>query len=689
MQDRKRLGRKSARPGFQRRLLVESLERRQLMAVDSLQITGQIADSRELLVQFKASPTSSLVGQKVAGATIAKQLTDDGWFRVDVGSGTSLTQALAAFQSRDDVIQVTPDFSIRSMVVPNDSSYGSLWGLSNTGSQGGVSGADIDAASAWQYGTSSGIVTAVIDTGVDYRHPDLATNIWSNSDEVGGNGIDDDRNGYVDDVRGWDFANNDNDPMDDNGHGTHVAGTIGAVGNNGLGVAGVVWSAKIMPLKFLDRNGSGALSDAIEAISYARANGAKLINASWGGGGFTSALQSAIAQFQNAGGIFVAAAGNESSNNVTTPSYPANYPNVISVGASTRSDTLASFSNYGTNVTMVAPGQAILSTLPNGAYGTLSGTSMATPHVAGAIALLWGQNPGLSASQIVSALMNNTDNVLRGSASKYGRLDVGKAATALRQSTTIPANPSTNNPTTPPTQEPLKRTFGIQGNFVLRDATSRTVAVHRYAIDISEDIVIGDLDLVLNIQHTYASDLSIRLIAPDGTSRLLVSRRGGSTSHIQVTLSDEATSGLSLVSPVRGTLRPETSLSIFDGKKTKGRWIVQVTDNAANDVGYLLSAQLVVTQRVTTPLVNRISADGSLLRWANPNSIFELLTSRLPDAQSTLVSWGSGSASSNSVTRSQESGDQTVIEDQPQSETLGTMNAIAKRLFRGWGNWLR
>ena len=383
--------RKTARNRTNRFLLVESLETRQLMAVDTLQITSQLYNSNDLLVQFRTPNPSALIGQNYAGSTISRQLTDDGWFHVDVGASSNLTQALAAFQSRSDVVQATPDFAITAQATPNDSSFGSLWGLSNNGGQGGIVTADIGADQAWDYGTSTNVVTAVIDTGVDYRHQDLAANIWSNADEVAGNGIDDDRNGYVDDTRGWDFANNENDPMDDNGHGTHVAGTIGAVGNNGVGVTGVAWSALIMPLKFLDKSGSGALSDAIEAINYARVNGAKVINASWGGGAFSSALQSAITQYQQAGGIFVAASGNEGSNNSTTPSYPANYAGVISVGASTRSDALASFSNFGTNVQIVAPGQSILSTLPGNAYGTLSGTSMATPHAAGAIALLGGK----------------------------------------------------------------------------------------------------------------------------------------------------------------------------------------------------------------------------------------------------------------------------------------------------------
>jgi subtilisin family serine protease len=570
----------------QRSLTLETLEGRQLMAVDALQISQQLHDENELLVQFRSPVPSALIGQRYAGTTVQRQLTDDGWFKIEVGAGITLNQAIAAYQGRSDVIQASPDFEITAQAIPNDPSFGSLWGLSNSS----LSTADINADKAWDFGTSTSVVTAIIDTGVDYRHQDLAANIWSNTHEIGGNGIDDDRNGYIDDTRGWDFANKDNDPMDDNGHGTHVAGTIGAVGNNGIGVSGVAWSASIMPLKFLDKNGSGALSDAIEAINYARVNGAKVINASWGGGGFSSALQSAITQFKNAGGVFVAAAGNESSNNAITPAYPANYAGVISVGASTRTDTLASFSNFGTNVQIVAPGQSILSTLPGNAYGTLSGTSMATPHVAGAIALLWGQNPTRTATQITDAIFANTDNVLRGTQSTYGRLNLGKAAAALRQ-TAPPTNPPTNPPANP---QQTKVTYSLQGSYALRDATNQAT-VQQFAIDVPDNVAIADLDVVLNIQHTYVSDLGIRLIGPDGTSRTLVNRRGGSSDDIQLTLSDEAATGVALLGLLRGTARPESNLSGFDGKSAKGRWILQVTDYARGDVGQLLGAQLVVT----------------------------------------------------------------------------------------------
>ena len=609
-----------------RRLFLEGLESRQLMAIDSFQVTSQLVEPDELLVQFRNASPSALIGQQYAGSTITKQLTDDGWFQVDVGANVPLIRALSAFQLRSDVIQATPDFKIQAQSIPNDPSFSSLWGLTNNGSQGGSTSADINIEPAWAIGTTSTFVTAVIDSGIDYTHPDLAANIWINRNEVAGNGIDDDRNGYVDDIRGWDFANNDNNPLDDNGHGTHVAGTIGAVGNNGVGVVGVAWQTSIMALKFLDANGSGSLSRAISAINYARVNGAKVINASWGGGGFSSALQSAITQFVSSGGVFVAAAGNESSNNGTTPSYPANYTGVISVGASARTDTLASFSNFGTNVDIVAPGQSILSTLPNNRYGTLSGTSMASPHVAGAIALLWSQNPAKSAAQITDALMANTDNVLRGSTSQFGRMNVGKAAEALRGTITNPAAPTT------------QRTYSAQGVQNLNDATSRAM-VHQFPIDVPDGIIISDLNVVLNISHTYVRDLGIQLIAPDGTRRSLINRRGGSSDNIQVTFSDEATVRVGLLSTLRGSVRPEQSLNAFDGKNAKGRWILQITDFERGDVGRLLTGQLVIT--TTSPIAPAVATTttGVGSRASFANSLERELTHARDWAFSVLASW--------------------------------------------------
>ncbi|GBF56099.1 alkaline phosphatase [Microcystis sp. 0824] len=289
----------------------------------------------------------------------------------------------------------------------------------------------------------------VIDTGVDYNHQDLVGNIWTNPGEIAGDGIDNDGNGYIDDIRGWDFAYNDNNPSDVNGHGTHVSGTIAGKGNNGVGVTGVAWNAKIMPLKFLNDQGSGSTSNAILAINYATAKGVKLTNNSWGGGGYSQALYDAINAAGQAGALFIAAAGNDAKNTDTSPSYPASYnlANIISVASTTRTDALSSFSNYGlTSVDLGAPGSEIYSTTPNNTYSTYSGTSMASPHVAGAAALLWSQNPTWTAQQVKDALMNTGDPLasLAGKTVSGKRLNVFNAlAAANLPSVTVSVSPAT------------------------------------------------------------------------------------------------------------------------------------------------------------------------------------------------------------------------------------------------------
>ena len=298
------------------------------------------------------------------------------------------------------------DFLISVDATPNDTDFAKLWGLSaNSG---------INAPAAWDVATGSrDVVVAVIDTGADYTHRDLANNMWVNNNEIASNGIDDDGNGYIDDVYGIDTANGDSDPMDDNGHGTHVSGTIGAVGNNSLGVVGINWETRIMPLKFLTASGSGALSGAITAIDYAasmkrRGVPIRVVNASWGGGGYSQALYNAIARLKDLDIIFVAAAGNEANDNDANPAYPASYDlsNVVSVAAIDPNHNLASFSNYGAaTVDIAAPGTGILSTAPGNSYRELSGTSMATPHVVGALALLLSHEPNLSADAAIARLL--------------------------------------------------------------------------------------------------------------------------------------------------------------------------------------------------------------------------------------------------------------------------------------------
>ena len=287
-----------------------------------------------------------------------------------------------------------------SQTLPNDTYFNLEWGLHNTGQtiqgQVGIADADIDCPEAWDLSTgNASFVIADIDTGMQWTHPDLDGNVWSNPGEIAGNGIDDDGNGYIDDTRGWDFYSVDNNPDDGDGHGTHTAGTIGAEGNNGIGVVGVNWQCKIMPLRFLGPFG-GSTSDAILAVNYAAAKGVRVSNNSWGGGGFSQGLFDAINAAKAVGHVFVAAAGNNGSNNDSSPFYPASYnlDNLISVAATDNRDNRASFSNYGAvSVDLGAPGVNVASTYTASGYAYLSGTSMATPHVTGVVALVEALNP--------------------------------------------------------------------------------------------------------------------------------------------------------------------------------------------------------------------------------------------------------------------------------------------------------
>lgn len=368
------------------------------------------------------------------GPTIVRGLGLEGQLLMHA-PGWTFEAARDWFATHPHVEWFEPNFVYTVEQTPNDPSFAQLWGLHNTGQSGGTTDADIDAPEAWDLVTgSANVVIGVIDTGVDYNHPDLAANMWRNPGEIAGNSIDDDGNGFVDDVVGYDFAHYDSNPMDDHRHGTHVAGTIAGVGNNATGVSGVNWTSSIMALKFLNASGSGATSGAVSAVNYATMMRATygvnvaLTNNSWGGGNYSQALLDAIAAHGNAGLLFIAAAGNQGRNNNTSPEFPSSYPleNIISVAATDRRDTLAYFSNYGsTAVDLAAPGVGIYSTVLNGSYATFDGTSMAAPHVAGVAALAWAYSPSSSAGQIRSALLGGVDikPALAGIVATGGRLN--------------------------------------------------------------------------------------------------------------------------------------------------------------------------------------------------------------------------------------------------------------------------
>ena len=321
-------------------------------------------------------------------------------------------------------------------VLPNDPMFKDQWALNNAGQDGGKEKADLSAVKAWaKTQGSSDVVVAVLDSGVDYTHPDLIANMWIRPANVPQ--YKDDELGTFNDLHGFNAIDNQSDPMDDNGHGTHCAGIIGAEGDNDEGIAGINWKVEIMPLKFMGRGGFGTTKDAIEAINYAidrkqKGVNVRVINASWGSTQYSKALEDAIRAAGEAGILFVAAAGNNGTSNDKSKHYPSNYdlPNVISVAALDRTDQLASFSNFGVKtVHIAAPGKDILSTWLNDDYREASGTSMATPYVAGTAALVLAVEPKLSVEKLRERILNSVDKLdsLNGKIESGGRLNAAKA----------------------------------------------------------------------------------------------------------------------------------------------------------------------------------------------------------------------------------------------------------------------
>ncbi len=326
----------------------------------------------QLLVKFRPEVQQEATAAYAYWFDISTRRTFsiNGYQQVQLPEGTDIDEALEIYLEDPDVEHAEPNYVVSADIAPpDDTDFNRLWGLHNTGQNvngtNGTNDADIDALEVWDVTTgSSDVVVAVIDSGVDINHPDLQNNIWVNTGEIADNLIDDDGNGYVDDVNGWDFLIDDKDPRDSHGHGTHVAGTIAAVSDNNRGVTGVSWSAKIMALRFLDAWGLGSTANAIEAIEYANSMGADIINNSWGGGGYNQALKDAI---DASSALVVCAAGNNGRNNDSIPHYPSSYTstNIIAVAATNQNDQLAGFSNYGNvSVDVGAPGVNIYSTAP-------------------------------------------------------------------------------------------------------------------------------------------------------------------------------------------------------------------------------------------------------------------------------------------------------------------------------------
>jgi subtilisin family serine protease len=407
------------------------------------------ATKTEILVRFRPNVSRDVI------ENITSRMNDEVEDRIEAVDGLdviedqdnrSADEVVAQYRALAEVEYAEANSEIKldhdgagKHVHANDELFYRQWGLFNHGQDGGKSGADISAMQAWAVTRGSDqVVVAVLDSGVDYTHPDLAGNIWTRP-EIIKQYEDEDltSEGAIDDVHGFNVVEDNGDPMDDNGHGTHCAGIIGAEGGNETGIAGVNWTVKIMPLRFMDSDGAGTTKDAIEAINYVinrkRAGvNVRVISASWGSTIESRALEDVIRKAGQEGILFVAAAGNDHSDNDAKPHYPASYElnNVISVAAVDRNDELTSFSNWGaSSVDVAAPGQQIVSTWLNHGFEEKQGTSMATPFVAGVAALVLSTNPGISIDELRARLLNSVDALpsLKGKVATGGRIDAAKA----------------------------------------------------------------------------------------------------------------------------------------------------------------------------------------------------------------------------------------------------------------------
>ena len=423
----------------------------------------------ELIVRFAATADA---GERAdirerAQVGFAERLPVRGLQVVEVDAGQTDAAAERTLERADGVAYAEPNFYRRSFLRPSDSSFGLQWAFQNTGQSGGLAGADINAVAAWDITTGSPATTvAVVDSGVELSHLDLIGSSWANPGESGSgrdrNGVDDDGNGFVDDFRGWDWVDDDGDPTDLNGHGTHVAGTVGARSNNARGVAGTSWGTRLLALRVLAQNGTGTVADVVKAYQYAAANGIRIVNASLGASSFSLTEQAAIAAAPDV--LFVVAAGNGGSDQVgddndRSPQYPCSYPlaNVVCVASTNRRDQLSSFSNFGgASVDLAAPGEDILSTWLGGRYAWSDGTSMATPHVAGAAALLLAAQPALSVSDLRAFLLGGVDPVssLAGRVASGGRLDVRRSLEVAAPGSLGAGAPAVAPPAPRPTPAP-------------------------------------------------------------------------------------------------------------------------------------------------------------------------------------------------------------------------------------------
>ena len=517
-------------------------------------------------------------------------------------------QMLAALSANPDVEFAEPNFIIRANALPNDPSLDLLWGLVNTGQtvdgQQGVAGADIGADAAWNATTGSRAnIVAILDTGIDFNHPDLAANVFTAPRQF---------QVTIDSVtltcqpgsHGYNALNNSCAPFDDNGHGSHVAGIIGAVGNNGVGVTGVNWTATLMPLKILAHDGTGTTTDAIKAIEFAiqakSALGAdgnvRVLNASWGGGAHSQTLEAAIQSANNADMLFVAAAGSEGHNNDVTPHYPASFPgsNIVSVTAVDNTGRAASFSNYGaTSVDLAAPGASTFSTFPNNQYGYLGGTSMSAPFVSGAAALVLSACPSNTAT-LKSTLLSSVDpdSTLAGRTVSGGRLNVGAAIQqclpnghflSIGDVNVSEGNSGTSVATFTVTMSPVNPTQTVTVNYSTANgsasagtdyaANSGTLTFAPSAASRTVSVTITG-DMLFEPNETFVVDLS-------NPTNALISD-GQATGTI---LNDDSAATVTVSST---TVAPGGTMTftVANGPANRGDWLALYCPTSNNDVAY-------------------------------------------------------------------------------------------------------
>ncbi|MEH7107798.1 S8 family serine peptidase [Bacillus sp. JJ1764] len=548
----------------------------------------------QVIVKFKQGKSLDVIGEqaKARGMKVGKVL--------DPELGLQLLEFDANVDSVENVIQFLDDSRIVEYAEPNyilqpdavtDPYYGLQWGLKNTGQPimgvAGKAGIDIKAETAWlkTKGNTSTVI-AVIDTGTDIAHPDLKDNIWKNPGEIPNDKIDNDKNGYIDDVNGWNFYDNNNNVFyspDEDDHGTHVSGTIAAKANN-IGVIGVAPNVKIMPLKYLGPGG-GYTSDAILAINYAKAKGVKITNNSWGGDAYSQALYDTI---KSSNSLFIAAAGNDGVNNDAKPHYPSsfNLSNILSVAAITNTGSLASFSNYGaTSVDVAAPGQAIASTFPSNQYYYLSGTSMATPHVTGVAALVTAVKPALTPLQIKDTIMKSVTKLssLTGKIVTGGLINAGTAVAAGAADDDIPGVPFTG--------------------------TSKSGTLN----------VSGDQDDVYSIRLYKGEKVTVSLTGAVGTDFNLflykqttktVKTRTGFVANSQK--ADTSTETFSYIAPTDGTYYIDAY-----ALKGSGSYTLTVKNRILAGAGVYQDSNAYLIFGGTWSKVSSTSASGGSYKWAN------------------------------------------------------------------------